>query len=59
MSSVLTERQCTLLSAASSLDPFESFIMETPLMMESKSPDQASSNSRDVVKHAPVIILFT
>lgn len=59
MSSVLMERWCTLLLAASSPDPFDSFIMEMPSMMESKSGDQASNNSRYVVRHVQLAILFT
>lgn len=50
MSSVLMEQRCTLPSAASSPDPFDSFIMETPSMMESKSRDQASHDSRCVLR---------
>lgn len=43
MSSVLMEQRCTLPFLASSPDPSESFIMETPLMMESKLGEQVKS----------------
>lgn len=43
MSSAMMEPQYTLLSVGSSLDPFDSSIMEMPSMMESKSEDQASN----------------
>lgn len=58
MSSAVMDQQCMLPSAASSPDPFDSFITEMPLMMESKSLGQVSNNSTYVTRQAQAI-LFT